>query len=227
MHSIMHSIMPWVAVMGQDGSGKTSVLHALTLIFAPPVTAGVKVIHLRMDLVFKLKLTKGIPHYAKPLHSPFLSVLKLGALMLDWMLGYWGIVARQRAQGYLVIFDRHYLLDIQVDPRRYRYAGPSWLTRMVERLLPGPSVIILLDAPAEALQQRKQEIPVEESDRQRRAYLQLLRGQPNSYIVDCSRPLELVVADVKQIIANHLPHASQSAEAVDSVGEAGGAAEAG
>jgi thymidylate kinase len=221
----MRSKMPWIAVMGQDGSGKSTVLNALEVIFAPPVTAGVMLVHLRTGTVFKARVYKGIPHYSRPMHIPFLSVLKLAALALEWLVGYWTVVMRQRAQGGLVIHDRHYLMDILVDPRRYRYAGPLWLVRWVEQVMPRPTAIILLDAPAEVLQQRKKEIPVEESARQRQAYLELIRDRPHSHVVDCSRPLEQVVADVARIIRQYLP--GSQTDAPNSADEGRGALEAG
>ena len=58
-----------------------------------------------------------------------------------------------------------------VDPRRYRYGGAMWLARWVGKIIPKPDLWILLDAPAEVLQKRKQEVPPEETARQRRAYL--------------------------------------------------------
>ncbi len=61
-----------------------------------------------------------------------------------------------------MVFDR-YLIDTVIDPKRYRYQGPSWVLRTVWRVVPKPDLVILLDAPAEVLHARKQEVPIEET----------------------------------------------------------------
>ena len=66
-------------------------------------------------------------------------------VVMDWWIGYWTTIVRQRAKNGLVVFDRH-LLDVLVDPLRYRYAGPLWLVRAMCRLVPRPDVIAVLDA---------------------------------------------------------------------------------
>jgi len=99
--------------------------------------------------------------------------------------------------------DRH-LIDALVDPKRYRYGGPMWLLRVIWRFVPQPDLIVLLDAPPEVLQARKQEVPFEESARQREAYRSLVRSMENGHVVDSTRPLEQVVGDVSDIILGSL-----------------------
>jgi thymidylate kinase len=99
--------------------------------------------------------------------------------------------------------DRHFV-DALVDPRRYRYGGPSWLLRLIWRIIPKPDLLILLDAPAAVLQGRKQEVSFEESARQREAYLSMMETMKNGHVVDAARPLALVVGDVNDIILRHL-----------------------
>jgi thymidylate kinase len=103
----------------------------------------------------------------------------------------------------LVLHDRH-LVDTLVDPRRYRYTGPSWLLRLIWRLIPKPDLVILLDAPAEVLQARKQEVPFEETTRQRQAYLSLVGTIRNGHVVDAARPMEQVIGEVNDMILRHL-----------------------
>lgn len=200
-----NGLMPWVAVLGVDGSGKTSVLQALQAELAPPVTAGVLVLHRRPDILFKPRIEKGSNPYAKPPHNAIRSTVKLGVMVLDWIVGHSLVLARARARQQLVLFDRYYLYDILVDPRRYRFSCPAWLTRGVTRWLPQPTVVILLDVAVDVARGRKQEVPVEESQRQRQAYLDLVRAMPNGHIVDSSQPLAQVVAEVKDVIRAYLP----------------------
>ena len=72
---------------------------------------------------------------------------------------------------------------------------------MVWRLTPKPDLVVLLDAPSEVVQGRKQEgISFEETRRQREAYRSLVGNLPHSVIIDASRPLEAVVRDVNLAI---------------------------
>jgi thymidylate kinase len=102
-----------------------------------------------------------------------------------------------------VIHDRH-LIDAVVDPHRYRYSGPTWLLHLIWWFVPRPDLIILLDAPPEMLQARKQEVSFEESARQREAYRSLVGRMVNGHIVDAARPLEEVVHSVHSLILRHL-----------------------
>jgi len=206
---------PWVVLLGLDGSGKSSVLAALEKIFSPPSFPKTQIISRHpgflYDRLLQVKPSAhhsddepiAIEHYGKPPHSTIKSIAKLGILALDWFAGYWGQMVHQRAKGHLILFDRHFFLDVAIDPLRYRYGGPLWLAQLMGRLLPRPDLVILLDAPIEVLQNRKQEISFDEAARQRSAYLELIQEWPNSHIIDVSKPLEHVINEAKQIILRY------------------------
>lgn len=198
---------PWVALLGVDGSGKTTVLAGLAQSLATTPYTGLYVIHRRPRLAYRTANHPGpITHYAKPPHTPFHSILKLGAIGLDWLLGYWLQIRWRQAQDILVVADRHALLDLLADPLRYRYAGPDWLVRLWLSLLPRPDAVILLDAPVAVLQARKTELTAENAAALRSAYLHLIKEIRYHVVIDASQPLSQVVAEVFQaIIATH-PH---------------------
>ena len=91
------------------------------------------------------------------------------------------------------MFARYYH-DLLADPARYRYGGSLLLARLLGKLLPQPDLVFILDAPADVLQSRKQEVPFEESVRQRTAYRCLKGEYKRAYIIDASVPLDKVVA---------------------------------
>jgi thymidylate kinase len=135
-----------------------------------------------------------IPH-GKPPRSALTSLAKI----FIWLPEEWYAHLFQDNNKGLLICDRYYH-DLLIDPIRYRYGGPMWAARLVGRLIPRPDLWVLLDAPAEVLQTRKQEVSPEESARQRQAYMKFVRGQKNYLIVDASQSLDRVIADAEYAI---------------------------
>jgi thymidylate kinase len=131
------------------------------------------------------------------------STLKLVYYLLDFALGYSWKVWPALLRGTVVVFDRYYH-DMLVDPSRYRYGGPPRWPYAVARLIPRPDLIILLDAPPEVLQARKQEVPFAESARVRQAYLEMMDQLPGSHVVNAARRLDDVVADVTRLVIQRL-----------------------
>jgi len=196
---------PWVAVLGLDGSGKSTVLKALGERLGHHRPLGdLWLGHWRPNRLMPSQSSGPVldPH-GKPPRGFLPSVGKLGLLLADWVVGYWLDIVHARAKGRLVAFDRHFV-DLWVDPRRYRYGGPMGLARFVGRLVPKPDLFIVLDLPAEVAHARKPEVPLEEARRLRERYLALARSLPNAHVVDASRPLEDVVAEVEEILLSYL-----------------------
>jgi thymidylate kinase len=107
------------------------------------------------------------------------------------------------ARSTLVLYDRHFI-DILVDPKRYRYSGPKWLLQLIWRVIPKPDLVVLLHAPAEIVHSRKQELPLDETARQERSYLALVRSLENGRIIDATQPLEGVVQALTDVILRTL-----------------------
>jgi thymidylate kinase len=196
--------LPLVALMGVDGSGKSSVLHIFRTKYASSLKAGLVVFH-RGKITTEIQIsTKTFDHHADQPYSLMVSILKLFVKAFGWLANYWIKIAALRKKGSLVIVDRFYFYDLAIDPLRYRYKGPLWLVNTVTWFMPKPDLYILLDAPAEVLVGRKSEIPLEEVVRQRQANVALVKNLPNGYIVDASQPLEKVADDTWLIIVSHI-----------------------
>ena len=138
--------------------------HVHTLGFAPPI----------YKLWRKAPVNTDTPHALAP-RSYGVSVLRAFFWMAYNLSGYVSL-RWAKARSTLVLNDRHFV-DILVDPVRYRYGGPRWLLKFIWRLMPKPDAIILLNAPPEVLQARKQELTLDETRRQCREYLALVRQQ--------------------------------------------------
>ena len=192
-----------VVFLGSDGSGKSTVLaqveHDLT-----PAFRRTRQYHLRPFFgqpCAKTAPTKN-PH-DQEFRGLLSSFMKLFLWWADFTVGYAIEVFPRLACSTFVLFDRYYY-DLLIDPKRYRYGGPRWLAWLIGKCIPRPDVVIFLDAPAEVLMARKQEISLAELTSQRIAYRKLLRKMENGHVVDASRPLAEVRTEVARIILNFM-----------------------
>lgn len=189
--------MAFVAFLGCDGSGKSAVIEGAAARLREKgiaVTTG----HWRPE-AFRSEpsgsaaATADDPHGQTP-RGTISSSLKLGWLWANWWGGWWRNIGNGARRG-VVLFDRYHA-DLLVDPRRYRYGGPMWLARHASRCMPQPDAVFFLDAEPDVLLSRKQEVSREALATARKAYLDLCAGNSCCHVIDASRPLEDVVADV-------------------------------
>jgi thymidylate kinase len=147
-----------------------------------------------------------VPH-SQPPRSVLFSLAKI----FVWLLEEWYANLFMDKRGELLICDRYYH-DLLIDPVRYRYGGPTWAAALVGKLMPRPQLWILLDAPVEVLQSRKQEVSPTECARQRQAYQDFVCKQRKFAIVDASLSLDNVIADVARAVVelNSMKHMMES-----------------
>lgn len=200
----------FVAGLGPDGSGKSAVIDAVseglngartiipTLRFhwCPPISLAVA------NGPGKRRQAVTDPHGKRP-WGRLLSYAKLAYLVVKFNAGFLLQPRRVLARGGFVFADR-YFHDLWIDPKRYRFGGPEKLARYLFRFVPQPDVFLLFDAPPEVLQARKREVSPEETARQRQAYLELAATLPNAHVIDASRPLDEVVAEVQGIVLQYM-----------------------
>jgi thymidylate kinase len=192
---------PWVAILGLDGSGKSTIAKSIKEKRGRGKPfMDVRIAHWRPFFFHKSQdMGPVVEPQGKSERGTLSSLAKLGFLVLEWIFGYWQCILSPRAKGQLVIFDRHYV-DLLVDPRRYRYGAPLWAARLVGALIPKPDLFILLDLPAEEARSRKPEVPLDEARRLRQRYLDLTQSLPNAHVVNAARPIDEVIAEVEEII---------------------------
>lgn len=127
------------------------------------------------------------------------SFAKLFHWLLKYNLGWIFLIFPKKVCSTLIVFDRSYH-DLIVDPKRYRYGTSIWLARALGKFIPHPDLWILLDAPPEIVQGRKQEVHIAEITRQRHAYIDLVTSFNNTAVIDGSQTIEKVADDVSKAI---------------------------
>jgi thymidylate kinase len=205
----------WVVLLGPDGAGKSSVIDGIGDGVAAGFT-GCEAFHLRPSLFTKTPTARPNcnPH-AHSARGALVTFGKLAYLLAANWLGYLAKVKPRLARGALVVFDR-YFSDGLVDPKRYRLPQScAWLVALTERALPKPDLYVVLEASAQVLGLRKQEVASAEVERQCRDYHKLAVSLPNAVVVDAARPLAAVVNEViEHSIECHLARHWQPLETV-------------
>jgi thymidylate kinase len=180
-------------MFGPDGVGKSSISSAVVGALGP-LFDHQRTLCWRPQLI-RSRIAKEphrfkLPHDAAP-HGPVKSMLKITAACLDFAVDHATLTRNQLRGCTLIAWDR-YLYDLAVDEKRYRYRGPAWYSDLILRSLPIPEHFlgIILDADENTILNRKQELPLEELQRQRLAYRRLAARLPETHIVKNDRDFD-------------------------------------
>ena len=214
-----------VAVVGADGSGKSTVIENILKSSVEPI----KCVYMGASVDasnVSLPTTRLLLYIKKRRMAHFVDVsgrLPPAALMSAEMkakmpggkiakaLGLLNRVAEEwyrqlhvwayRLRGYTVLCDRHFLFEYCPDSASSHAKDEPVSVRihswLLRRLFPKPDLVIFLDAPVETLYARKTEWPHEHLDRQRTGIIEQGRVCDNFVQIDASQPLESVLSEVK------------------------------
>jgi len=218
-----------IALVGADGAGKSTLSELLR---SAPLPRPVKVIYMGVNLEsssLMLPTTRALLTVKRARgHRPDLvasrldataagadtprsrrTSLKDAARLAVWALEEWLrqlVAGYYSARGFIVVFDRHFYADYyhaDVVRTAGRRSGAARLHGwMLENLYPKPDLVVCLDAPAEVLFARKPEASVAWLDQRRRQYLALEGVVPSFAVVDATRPVDAVLADLTDLISH-------------------------
>ena len=184
-----------IVFLGPDGVGKSTVIDAVRDRLTPVFLHTQYQSFARGILGYRKKPS---PHALPPRKLPA-SLAKAAWWLMCYTLGYYKSVYPTLARRGLFLNHR-YLLDAMIDPKRYRYSGPMRLLEMIWRVAPKPDLVIVLDAPPEVVHARKMETTIEETRRQRDAYVAMARSLPNAYIVNSNQSPQGTVDEVIEVV---------------------------
>ena len=211
---------PTIAMIGPDGSGKSTIAHRVTAALPVPTRYVYMGVNLESSpemlpttrLVLSAKRRAGrrpdMTAASANKRAGVLGTVRSVVRITAWMAEEWyraAIAARARRRGQVVIFDRHFFCDYYATDVRPPEPGAVDRPRplasrlhgaVLRRWYPRPDVTFFLDAPAAVLFARKGEGTIESIERRRAEYRDLANVLPNFTTIDVDRPIETVVADL-------------------------------
>ena len=190
-----------VVFLGPDGAGKSTILELVvagleakgeepkTFYFAPG--------YMKRYRPSTLKTVTTDPH-GRPAYGPLLIFFKILLMLVEFNLG----VRKLRSEFDLILFDR-FFQDVLIDPKRYRMGYVRWWMGEMLRLAPQPDLAIILTAPATVIQSRKQEVSLEETERQLGAYRDSAKKFHRAIVLENDGPPEALAAVIiREILEN-------------------------
>ena len=184
-----------VSVVGPDGVGKSTLIDSL----AAGALQGRRTMRIRNVGLLPRRTVPQVPvtePHKDPPYPPLVSLAKVAYVYTDYLLGWFLRVRPFVRNGGWVILERGWW-DMAVDPTRYRMRLPSGLMWHLGRALPNPDLLLILEAPAEVVFERKKELPIEELRRQLETWRERLpSSQPRTFL-DASLPAHEVLANAE------------------------------
>lgn len=208
---VFHKCGISIAFLSPDGGGKTTIIERIRDT-AGGSFYGDQVLYMRPRLLKNLGHYNAInpneeaktntdPH-GKTVNGRLKSLIRYLFYNFDFQIGTLVKVNKYKTNKQLVIFDRYYY-DYYADMRRYQYNLPVWLPKALQWTIPSPNLVFILDADAECLYRRKQELDVSEISRQLAIYRNIANNMDNAYLIDVDRPVEEIVEDITENILTY------------------------
>lgn len=190
-----------ICFLGPDGSGKSTIIDGLLKRDLP--FNRYDYFHLKPILQKDSGEHKVVsdPHQHKP-YSLLKSYIKLLFFVYQYNKGWVYNIVPLKSKSSLVIFDRYYD-DILVDHKRYRYSGSKSAAKFIRNFIPKPDLYFVLTTNANIIHKRKQEVAIEELERQIKGYRSLVDDK--RYInIDVSKTPKEIVSEISNIIVSKI-----------------------
>jgi thymidylate kinase len=191
----------FLVVLGPDGVGKSTVLAPVAENLREAFRS-VHFFHYRAIFGERSNAIVANPHGKTP-RGPVLSTVRVLLLVLQFWASYLVIVRPKLGRSGLIVFDR-YFHDLLVDQRRYRYAGPQWLLRVLLKIVPQPDFMLVLDADESVILSRKQEVSPEQLRILRNRYNSLAASNSDAALVGTGKDVGSATVAATQAVYEYL-----------------------
>lgn len=184
-----------IAVLGPDGSGKSSLISSLSneVRF---IGRKNKFVHFWPDKNLNKKniIVQSNPH-EKPPYNFFLSFLKLLYCLSRYTVETYFINRFLRIKSTIIWFDRHFI-DLLVDPLRYRIKINKKIIYFFLKFVRKPDILIILDVNPNLIRSRVREVSYQETCRQINAY-KLICREFDTILLDGNKSIDMTVKEAK------------------------------
>lgn len=203
----------FIAVEGADGTGKSTFIEGLTKAIAyyfvseeskchvyhhrPTILPNLGAMGERVKVMKEDKDFTN-PHRGKPTGF-FSSFIRMSYYWLDYVIGVPLKLRKDVQFNHYTIYDR-YIYDFLIDPRRSRINLPYWLRKLFTRLVLQPQVVFVLLTDAKIIYNRKQELTLDEINRQLGEFTKLAKSHKRFVVLDASKSPNEMVNDAMKII---------------------------
>ena len=199
-----------IAFLGTDGSGKSTIIKAITPIIENKTGLKVRYEHMRPNHLPSIGVVLGRrtkeeeiaygpvldPHASKP--SGFVgSLVRLLYYLVDYTYGYYRKI--YHSHDVVWIFDRYYY-DLLIDQKRMRISLPRWIITVFEKIVPEPDMILCLGGEPRMIFKRKPETNLEEVTRQLNTLEWFCHKNESAHWIDTTVDVETSVAEVLNAI---------------------------
>ena len=204
-----------IAIIAPDGAGKTTFIDELkkqldNYYVADDSDERFHLYHFRPEIFRnlgevgeKMGMMEQDKDFTTPHRSdaanPVSSFFRISYYTLDYLIGWQKCIRKDVHYDKYSIFDR-YSYDFIVDPVRSRINLPKWIRRFFVRLTPQPQIVFVLCADAKVIYERKQELELEEIERQLKEYKQLAEKRKRFHEIDADQPVEQMADEAMEII---------------------------
>lgn len=201
-----------IVVEGTDGSGKSTIISAITPIINEGFHHGVVYNHLRPNVIPDLGVLLGNkkkseatvvvtnPH-AQESSGLVGSLFRWSYYMIDYTIGYMKSVwLTIHSKSKVFIFDRYYY-DYYIDQHRSRTSLPNWILKFGECFVPNPDLILCLGGNPKKIYERKPETSLEEVTRQTITLQKFCKSKKNAVWIDTTTtPEESINAAMEAVV---------------------------
>ena len=135
---------------------------------------------------------------AKPVNT-ISSFIRMTYYWADYVIGMPLLLRRDAQFDKITIFDR-YIYDFLVDPFRARIKLPYWIRLAFVKMVKQPKIVFVLDAPADVIYARKQELEKAEINRQLIEFRRLKDLGNKVYLLDATQTPQAIAINAVKII---------------------------